>query len=155
MCQPIFFSNILDYFIPNQTKLSAEEGLLYILAMIGLLLFQAIIYHGSYASMFTIGLKFRAASSGVIYRKVLSSSKQQLESYANTETIINLLSNDSNHIIFGFLHFQYIFLTPIELLIIAVSMYFKLGYSVLAGFSLYILIVFYECLYVSSCFKFL
>lgn len=150
MLQPFIFGQILDCFTQDQNGVTSnEQGLYYILLLIGLLLLQALIFHQVLAAMLVLGLKVRAICSGAVYSKAMNCTKQELDEFTSIAQIINLLTNSATYLEYGFLYIHYLFLLPFELVAAAICLYFSVGYSGLAGLGVFMLIFFAECEYLS------
>lgn len=106
------------------------------------------------AQMHSIGVKFREACSGMVYRRTVYSSKQRLEEFTNLGQIINLLSNDASFIEIGLMRCQFVWITPIQVMVAAACLYFQFGYSAAIGTSVFLLVMICECQYFAFCFSF-
>lgn len=148
--QPFVFGQVLDYFTPHQTTLTDQEGLYYILVLIVLLALQAIVHHHAVAATLHVGLKVRAICCGAVYSRAINSAKQELENFASIPQIINILTNTATHIELGFVQIHSLFLVPFEIVTVGICLYFHLGYSGLAGLSVYVLVFVFECTYCSN-----
>ncbi len=117
-----------------------EEALIYgsvisVCAVIG-----GILHHPYYFNSWRIGMKIRVAASGLMYRKIFRLSVKALDSNFSGD-IINLLSTDATRIEIGVLYLPYLFIGPIQIVIVITVILQKIGVWFLAGLLLLLLIV--------------
>lgn len=101
---------------------------------------QFITVHPYYFCVQHIGMKIRIASCRLVYQKSLRLSKSAL---ANTTVgqIVNLLSNDVNRFDIGLLFIPYLFIAPIQaiIIIIILSKYYLGIVPTITGFSVFLM----------------
>lgn len=85
-------------------------------------------------------MQFRVALCSIIYRKSLKLSRNSL---GNTTVgqVVNLLSNDVGRFDASFVVFHYIWLGPVETVLITYLMYHEIGWSALIGIAIILLFV--------------
>jgi len=83
-------------------------------------------------------MKMRVAVSSAIYRKALRLSRTSLGD-TTTGQVVNLLSNDLNRFDRCLIHFHFLWLGPLELLIAAYFLYQQIGLASFYGISILIL----------------
>lgn len=137
---------MLEYFTPQQTKLSAKEGLYYILGIIGLQLYQSISFQFVHIVLSKIGLQFREAITSVIYRKSINLTKSQLDEVTSIAQVIHFISVDAVWIDVGLAQIHQLWIAPIEVLIAAVCLYLQFQWSGIIGLSIFVFVIFYQSL---------
>lgn len=85
----------------------------------------------------------KVATSTLIYRKVLKLSKSALAE-TTVGQMVNLISNDASRFELATVHFHYLWLAPLETIIVMVLMYFYVGYSGMIGIILLLAFVPYQ-----------
>lgn len=90
-----------------------------------------------------VGMKMKVATSTLIYRKVLKLSKSALAE-TTVGQMVNLISNDASRFELATVHFHYLWLAPLETIIVMVLMYFYVGYSGMIGIILLLAFVPYQ-----------
>lgn len=85
----------------------------------------------------------KVATSTLIYRKALKLSKSALAE-TTVGQMVNLISNDAARFELATVHFHYLWLAPLETVIVMVLMYFYVGYSGMIGIILLLAFVPYQ-----------
>ncbi|XP_019616414.1 PREDICTED: multidrug resistance-associated protein 4-like [Branchiostoma belcheri] len=129
--QPIVLGWLIDYFSPEST-VTTTQAYLYALVISVCALAVPLIKHPYMFALMALGWKMRVACCGLIYRKTLKLNQAALGK-SNTGQIVNLMSNDVKRFDQGFLFFHYLWIGPLEILIVTILLWRDLGPSCLAG----------------------
>ncbi|XP_034461847.1 multidrug resistance-associated protein 4-like isoform X1 [Hippoglossus hippoglossus] len=78
------------------------------------------------------GMKMRVATCHMIYRKALSLSSESM-GQTTTGQIVNLISNDANRLDEITLNLHYLWVGPLQAMVIIVFLWYEIGQSCLAG----------------------
>lgn len=138
--QPLVLGELIAYFSPNQTEISETQAYYYALGVILCSLFSVLVVHPTIMAVFHIGMKARVACCSLIYRKALRLSKTALGD-TTVGQVVNLLSNDVNRFDVAVMFFHYLWIGPLETLVIAYFTYEELGVSALIGIACMLLFV--------------
>lgn len=132
---PIFQSWIIDYFAKNRTaknKTEKNEVLIYIASMVICTIISVLIMHHMTVQTLQFGMRIRVSCSSLLYRKLLRLNKSSI-SQTGTGQIMNLLSNDVTRFDQLTLFLNFIWIMPIQIVIVGTIMWRKIGISVLVG----------------------
>ncbi|XP_011701007.1 PREDICTED: multidrug resistance-associated protein 4-like isoform X2 [Wasmannia auropunctata] len=132
---PIFQGWIIDYFARVSTtkdKTKTNEVLLYVVIMIICNVITTLLMHHTIMLSLQIGMRIRIACSSLLYRKLLRLNRTSMNQIG-TGQIINLLSNDVTRFDLLMKYLNYIWIMPIQTVIIGTIMWRKIGLSTLAG----------------------
>lgn len=131
--QPIFLGQLLDYFRKKEVEtITKTEAYLYATGVIlcsGILIF---VTHPYMMAILHMGMKMRVACCSLIYRKALKLSRTAL----NESTVgqaVNLLSNDVNRFDVAIIFLHYLWIGPLETIIIMYFMYREVEVSAIIG----------------------
>ncbi|XP_011701011.1 PREDICTED: multidrug resistance-associated protein 4-like, partial [Wasmannia auropunctata] len=132
---PIFQGWIINYFAKvsitkNKTKIN--DVLLYVVIMIICNVISILLMHHAIMLSLQIGMRIRIACSSLLYRKLLRLNRASLNQIG-TGQIMNLLSNDVTRFDLLMKHLNFIWIMPIQTMIIGTIMWQKIGLSTLAG----------------------
>ncbi|XP_011877743.1 PREDICTED: multidrug resistance-associated protein 4-like [Vollenhovia emeryi] len=135
---PIFQSWVISYFVTNSTtsyKTTINDAVIYISSLTILLFISVLINHHALAFSQQIGIRIRISCSSLIYKKLLRLNKASMNEI-DIGQIMNLLGNDVNcfDMVMRFLNF--IWIMPIQVVIITSLMWQKIGISTLVGVGL-------------------
>ncbi|XP_071570690.1 ATP-binding cassette subfamily C member 4-like isoform X2 [Temnothorax nylanderi] len=132
---PIFQGWIIDYFARNQIakyKTERNEVLIYISSMVICNIISVLIMHHTLLLSQQIGMRIRVSCSSLLYRKLLRLNRASIDQ-TGTGQITNLLSNDVSRFDELMTYLNYIWIMPIQIMIIGTIMWQKIGISVFAG----------------------
>ncbi|XP_060815467.1 probable multidrug resistance-associated protein lethal(2)03659 isoform X2 [Bombus pascuorum] len=135
--QPIFLGKLLKYYTDTMTK---EDAYLYaggVVLCSGVLIF---ITHPYMLGILHMGMKFRIACCTLIYRKALKLSKTALGETTIGQAV-NLLSNDVNRFDVALIYLHYLWLGPLETIIITYFMYKEVELSAIFGVIILLLFI--------------
>nr|CAD7572167.1 unnamed protein product [Timema californicum] len=128
---PIFLASLIAYFNPESTY-TKSDAYMYAAALITCSLTTALCAHNISFGNQVVGMKIRVACCSLVYRKTLRLSRTAL---GQTETgkMVNLLSNDVNRFeqLTYFLH--YLWVLPIQTIIIIAIIWQWVGVSAAIG----------------------
>ncbi|KAH8359394.1 hypothetical protein KR093_006509 [Drosophila rubida] len=134
--QPICLYGIMMYFSnENPDPLTAQ---LYAAGLIACCLLTVISGHPYLLGQLHLGMKMRVALCSLMYRKSLRLSRTAL-SDTSIGQVVNLLSNDVGRFDGILLTLHFIWLAPLELLMVTYFMYEKIGIACLFGVALMLL----------------
>ncbi|CAH1403663.1 unnamed protein product [Nezara viridula] len=128
---PLFLIPFINYFESNSNvseqmfKLSATGLILAPFLMVFLINF-------CYLEVFHIGMKLRVAVSSLIYRKVLSLSKAELNEIS-TGYIVNLLANDAARFDYVVTFIHDVWIGPFQTIIISIFLWYYTGEASIVG----------------------
>ncbi|XP_057321788.1 ATP-binding cassette sub-family C member 4-like [Microplitis mediator] len=133
--QPICQARIISFFNSRnlQHPTTQNEALSYAGAFITTTLGITFIMHHMNVKSQQLGMKIRVSCSSLIYRKSLRLSESSLESTAGGQ-IINLLSNDVNRFDLLPMYFNYLWVMPIQIIIVGYLMWQSIEIYILVGF---------------------
>ncbi|XP_071455641.1 ATP-binding cassette sub-family C member 4-like [Hetaerina americana] len=136
---PIFLGNLIKHFTP-ESGISKESAYLFASGIIICTGISIMVMHPYLMAILHLGMKVRVSCCSLMYRKVLRLSKYAL---GNTTVgqIVNLMSNDVNRFDFSLIFAHYIWMAPLNTLIITVILWFKLGMSALVGVAVMLLTI--------------
>ncbi|CAD6222001.1 GSCOCT00005267001.2-RA-CDS [Cotesia congregata] len=132
--QPIFQAQVISFFDSgDKNSTTRNETLGYATALIATTLGVTFIMHHTNVDSQQIGMRIRIACSSLIYRKSLRLSKTALDTTAGGQ-IINLLSNDVNRFDLLPMYFNYLWIMPIQIIVVGYIMWQSIGIYTLIGF---------------------
>lgn len=130
--QPIFIGLLIDYF---SVDASYETRLAYLYAtLVALNRLVFCIFHGPYYwAISRMGMDVRVALCTLIYKKVLKLSNNSLQEI-NTGRVHVMMTSDVNRFDQLFLYLHYLWLGPLEALVILILLYLRIGWACLPGY---------------------
>uniref|UniRef100_A0A4X1UZA8 Multidrug resistance-associated protein 4 n=1 Tax=Sus scrofa TaxID=9823 RepID=A0A4X1UZA8_PIG len=140
--QPVLLGKIisyLEYYDPSDSA-AFREALAYAAGLSACVLTWAFLHHLYFYHIQRVGMRLRVAVCHMIYRKAL-----RLSNLATRETstgqIVNLLSNDVNRFdqVTMFLHFLWV--GPLQTVVVTALLWMEVGISCLAGMAVLILLL--------------
>lgn len=138
MTQPLFLGGLIAYY--SKANVNINEAYLYAGGVILCSLLNVLIVHPYMLSQLHTGMKMRIAACSMIYRKALRLTKNALgESTAGQ--VVNLLSNDVARLELSVLFLHYLWVGPIEVIVISVILYQEIGVSTFFGVAFLLLFV--------------
>ncbi|XP_045760472.1 ATP-binding cassette sub-family C member 4 isoform X1 [Maniola jurtina] len=129
--QPVALSILLSYWEPGSSM--TYEQAVYCAATVILmsLLIAFLNHHGTYSTQ-QFGMKVRIAACSLIYRKVMRMSSGAL-AQTTAGQVVNLLSNDVNRFDYAFIFTHFIWLLPLQVVLVCYLIYTKIGYAAIIG----------------------
>ncbi|VEN61103.1 unnamed protein product [Callosobruchus maculatus] len=132
MLQPLLMARLLSYYDNNAAEENKSEAYIYAILIIFVLFVSVLCQHSFQMNILQVGLKLRIACCALIYRKALKLNRTALGEVTIGQ-IINLLSNDVARFDTCFQGLNYIWVGPLETLIVMYLTYYYMGYSALVG----------------------
>ncbi|XP_077262946.1 LOW QUALITY PROTEIN: ATP-binding cassette subfamily C member 4-like [Temnothorax americanus] len=132
---PIFQGWIIDYFARNKIakyKTDRNEVLIYISSMVICNIISALIIHHMRLLSQQIGMRVRVSCSSLLYRKLLRLNRASINQIS-TGQITNILSNDVIRYDYLSTFLNFIWIMPIQIMIIGTIMWRNIGISGLVG----------------------
>lgn len=136
--QPIFLGKLLKYYTDD--TMTKEDAYLYaggVVLCSGVLIF---ITHPYMLGILHMGMKLRVACCTLIYRKALKLSRTALGETTIGQAV-NLLSNDVNRFDIALIYLHYLWLGPLETIIITYFMYKEVELSAIFGVIILLLFI--------------
>lgn len=140
VAQPLALGGLIAYYTPNQTDITERQAYYYALGVILCSLCCNLIIHPTLMGVFHTGMQARIACCSLIYRKSLKLSKTALGD-TTVGQVVNLLSNDVNRFDTASMFFHYLWVGPLQTLVIAYLTYDELGFSALIGIACLLLFI--------------
>ncbi|CAK1599802.1 unnamed protein product [Parnassius mnemosyne] len=129
--QPVALSMLLAYWEPG-SNMSYEQAVYCAATVILMSLLIAFLnHHGTYSTQ-QFGMKVRIAACSLIYRKVMRMSSGAL-AQTTAGQVVNLLSNDVNRFDYAFIYTHFIWLLPLQVIVVCYLIYVKIGYAAIIG----------------------
>ncbi|EZA47173.1 putative multidrug resistance-associated protein [Ooceraea biroi] len=140
MYQPLLLANLLRYFASNREEW--DNKVYYCAAGIILLSFiDTFITHYTIHYTMHIGLKIRIACNALIYQKILKLSNSVLSNETSTGQMINFLSSDITRLESSLWDLHYIWIAPIQIVLITYIIFSEIGWSAVIGMSMFLLFI--------------
>ncbi|WAR23542.1 ABCC3-like protein, partial [Mya arenaria] len=130
---------LIRYFTPG-SEVTKTESLLYAGGVSLCALILAISHHPYFFGVQRIGMKMRLACCSVMYRKALRLSNEGLAG-TTTGQIVNLMSNDVNIFDRGLMNLHFLWVGPLEAIVVLAILWRELGLSTLSGFAVLLFLV--------------
>eukprot|EP00794_Sanderia_malayensis_P020176 gene20176-22151_t len=136
--QPIFLGLLIGYFEPT-SKTTKKEAYLYAMAMLlcsmGITLnLVPFNFHRQ-----RMGMHARVAVTSLVYKKVLTLSNAALAK-TTTGYIVNLVSSDAQKMDFAAYFLHYLWVGPIEIIVVSYLLYRQIGWPCFVGIGLLLLL---------------
>ncbi|RLU27650.1 hypothetical protein DMN91_001454 [Ooceraea biroi] len=145
MYQPLLLANLLRYFASNREEW--DNKVYYCAAGIILLSFiDTFITHYTIHYTMHIGLKIRIACNALIYQKILKLSNSVLSNETSTGQMINFLSSDITRLESSLWDLHYIWIAPIQIVLITYIIFSEIGWSAVIGMSMFLLFIPFQAL---------
>ncbi|KAJ8983674.1 hypothetical protein NQ317_003462 [Molorchus minor] len=135
LSQPILITQFLKYYEPDQTEINKDEGhirVYYAALIVTSTLLIVLCFHNYQLWAMHLGLKIRVAVCSLIYRKALKLNNKAL-AQTTVGQMVNLLSNDVGRFNQAVTHINFIWMAPLQLIIISYLLYVYVGIIGLVG----------------------
>uniref|UniRef100_A0A1A9X4D6 Multidrug resistance-associated protein lethal(2)03659 n=1 Tax=Glossina brevipalpis TaxID=37001 RepID=A0A1A9X4D6_9MUSC len=141
--QPLFLGKLVAAYskvddVNNDTE--TYDIYLYALGVILTNAFNVFIVHPNMMGLMHLGMKIRIALCSLIYRKALRLSKTAL-GHTTTGQILNLMSNDVGRFDTSIFHLHYLWIGPLQVIIVTYLVYREIGISSIFGVAVMVLFV--------------
>ena len=135
MCQPLLIGKLMSYYTPNQTSISKNEACIYASFVVFASFLYVMIGHSYALGLFHLGMKIRVAVSSLVYRKSLKLSQSTIAD--NTAGhLLNLLANDVGRFEYNVANVHFLWMGPLETLVICGLTYWMLGATAIIGIAI-------------------
>ncbi|XP_017116909.1 probable multidrug resistance-associated protein lethal(2)03659 [Drosophila elegans] len=134
---PLLLAGLISEFSAHGNG-NSYPAQIYAVLLIACVLASVLLTHPYMMGMMHLAMKMRVAVSSAIYRKALRLSRSSLGD-TTIGQVVNLLSNDLNRFDRCLIHFHFLWLGPLELLIAAYFLYQQIGVASFSGISILIL----------------
>ncbi|XP_038070620.1 multidrug resistance-associated protein 4-like [Patiria miniata] len=135
--QPLMLSQLVLYF--STDLVSIRDAYLYAAGITVCSLLTVMCHHVTFFGVARYGMRVRVACSGLIYRKALRLSNLALGE-TTVGQLVNILSNDVNRFDLAFMFLHYLWIAPIQLILVTALIWREIGVSCLAGMPILILL---------------
>ncbi|KAI4485478.1 hypothetical protein M0804_006983 [Polistes exclamans] len=137
--QPLILRNLLHLL---STKKEVNPGMYYYAAAFILFPFMdCFIVHLTLQELMHIGMRIKVACCSLIYRKILKLSNSVFIDGTSAGQMVNLMSNDANRLDYITHSIHYLWIGPVQTLIIACVLYWQLGLAPVAGLALFLIFI--------------
>ncbi|XP_044316417.1 probable multidrug resistance-associated protein lethal(2)03659 [Drosophila rhopaloa] len=136
--QPIFLAKLISHHSHNSESMEAAYA--YAAGIILCTAFSVILLHPYSFAITHLGLKIRVGVSSMVYRKALRLSKTSLGEITAGH-IMNLISNDLGRMDTFIQFTHYLWLAPLQTLVVTYLMYQEIGISAVLGVSFMVLFI--------------
>ncbi|KAG1677893.1 Multidrug resistance-associated protein 4 [Nymphon striatum] len=137
--QPLLLGALLDY-LSNNTEYFKMEGYMIVGSLCCSWILIAIFVHPNFYISMKVALKIKVALGALIYRKVLKLSHESLNK-TSVGQIINILSNDLQKFDLAIMYIHYVWIAPLQLLIVGWILWIKVGKIGIIGLSVFVVYV--------------
>ncbi|XP_050308414.1 ATP-binding cassette sub-family C member 4-like [Anthonomus grandis grandis] len=138
--QPLAISKFIAYFQPNQTKITKTEFYGFSAFVIGVIVLNVIYNHNYQQWIMEFSVKVRTSLCSLIYRKALKLSPSAFSETAMGK-VVTLITKDVYCIDGAMIFLNDMWISVIQITIVTVILYKRIGISVLTGIAFIILVV--------------
>ncbi|KAK1128362.1 hypothetical protein K0M31_002826 [Melipona bicolor] len=140
IANPFFLAGLLRYFSGNRQD--RGYNIYYYATGFCLLPFvDALIIHWALQTLTHVGMKVRVASCALIYRKILKLCNSVFENETSAGQMVNFLSNDVNRLDYFVFSIHYLWIGPLQIVVIAYLMYREIGFGAITGMTTFLLCI--------------
>lgn len=141
---PLLLGGIVRYYASPNNKNNVDEAYLYAGGLILCSFLNVVFAHGLMLANLGLGMKMRVSACSAIYRKSLKLSKSALINTTSGQ-IVNLLSNDVSRFELIAMFCHYLWVGPLETIVVGALMYLEIGISAIAGIVFLLLFIPFQC----------
>ncbi|XP_061402316.1 probable multidrug resistance-associated protein lethal(2)03659 [Musca vetustissima] len=139
--QPLFLGALVSYYAdPDTDKSDQTQPFLYALGVILASIGSVVFMHPTMLGIVHSGMKVRVAICSMIYRKALRLSKTAMVNTTSGQ-MVNLISNDVGRLDTSVIHMHFIWIGPLEIILVTFFIYKEIGLSALIGVIVMLLFV--------------
>ncbi|XP_054004734.1 probable multidrug resistance-associated protein lethal(2)03659 [Hylaeus anthracinus] len=140
IAQPFLLARLLRYFSGNK-KGWGTDIYYYTAAFCLMPMIDNILLHWSLQNLMHVGMKVRVACCTLIYRKILRLSTSVLENETSAGQLVNFLSNDVNRLDYFVFCAHYLWIGPLQILLVTYLIFRELGIGAIAGMTTFMLCI--------------
>ncbi|XP_067014167.2 probable multidrug resistance-associated protein lethal(2)03659 [Anabrus simplex] len=137
--QPLFLGRLIRFY-RSDTRVSENDAYLYAISVVLCSVANIFVIHPYMMAIFHMGMKMRVACCSLIYRKALKLSKTALGE-TTAGQVVNLLANDVNRFDVGVIFLHYLWIAPLETLLITYFLWNEVGLSAVLGVATIIIFI--------------
>lgn len=137
--QPLFLGRLLTFY-GKESNTTKEDAYLYAAGLIGCSAINVFVIHPYMMAILHMGMKMRVGCCSLIYRKSLKLSRTALGD-TTVGQAVNLLSNDVNRFDVAIIFLHYLWIGPLETIIITYFMWNEVQISALIGVGFLLLFI--------------
>lgn len=141
---PILLGGIVRYYAKADKDSNINEAYIYAGLLILSSFLNVMFAHGLMLVNLSLGMKMRISACSIIYRKSLRLSKTALINTTSGQ-VVNLLSNDVSRFELIALFSHYLWVGPVETIVVGILMYLEIGISAIAGIIFLLLFIPFQC----------
>ncbi|XP_066581201.1 probable multidrug resistance-associated protein lethal(2)03659 [Prorops nasuta] len=130
--QPLFLGRLLRFYNDPKENVSLQEAYLYAFGIILCSAINVFVIHPYMMAILHMGMKMRVACCSLIYRKALKLSRTALGETTIGQAV-NLLSNDVNRFDVAIIFIHYLWIGPLETIIMVYFMWDQVEISAIIG----------------------
>ncbi|XP_015431114.1 PREDICTED: probable multidrug resistance-associated protein lethal(2)03659 [Dufourea novaeangliae] len=140
LAQPFLLARLLRYFSGDRSSWDTNMYY-YVTAFCLLPIVDAIVLHWSLQTLMHVGMKVRVACCTLIYRKILRLSNSVLENETSAGQMVNFLSNDVNRLDYFVFCIHYLWIGPVQMILIAYLIFREIGLGAFTGMITFLLCI--------------
>ncbi|XP_075985131.1 ATP-binding cassette subfamily C member 4-like isoform X2 [Anticarsia gemmatalis] len=129
--QPILFRELLSYW-SVESPMSRYDAGFYAFAMLGLNFAGMLCQHHNSLFVARFSMKVKIACTSLLYRKLLRMSQTSVGEVAGGK-LVNLMSNDITRFDYAFMFLHYLWMVPIQAVVVLIILYDAAGYAPFVG----------------------
>nr|CAD7441120.1 unnamed protein product [Timema bartmani] len=130
--KPVFLGQLVEYLIPSNGQITKLEAYFHACGVIGGSAINILFIHPYMMGIFHLSMKIRVACCSLVYRKSLKISLAALGD-TTVGQVVNLLSNDVNRFDMAIVFLHYLWIGPLEILIITYLLWNDMRWSAIFG----------------------
>ncbi|XP_070582140.1 ATP-binding cassette sub-family C member 4-like [Ptychodera flava] len=134
LVEPIIITRLIDYFSPD-SQMTDKEAYLHAMGVSLCTITRAIIHHPHFFGTQRIGMHVRIASCAMIYKKALKLNNKAFKK-TTTGQMSNLMTNDVSRFDQAITFLHYLWLGPLQALVILGILLYEIGWACLFGYAL-------------------
>ncbi|KAK6644533.1 hypothetical protein RUM43_000800 [Polyplax serrata] len=129
---PTYFRRCIEILREPKSQITKSEAIFYASGIVLISLINVFVAHPYMMAILHQSMKIRVASCSLIYRKALRLSRTALGE-TTVGQVVNLLSNDVNRFDVALIFLHYLWIAPVETIIVTYFMYEVVGWATFLG----------------------